>query len=51
MLRNFFKMKNIIVTGGYGFIGSELVRQLVHDGHNILNIDCMTYASNPKSLS
>ena len=51
MLRNFFKMKNIIVTGGYGFIGSELVRQLVHDGHNILNIDCMTYASNPESLN
>ncbi len=51
MLRNFFKMKNIIVTGGCGFIGSELVRQLVHDGHNILNIDCMTYASNPESLN
>ena len=42
---------NIIVTGGAGFIGSELIRFLIHDTqHNILNIDKLTYAGNLESL-
>ena len=42
---------NIIVTGGAGFIGSELIRYLIKNTkHNILNIDKLTYAGNPKSL-
>ena len=42
----------IIVTGGAGFIGSELIRQLISDSiHQVLNIDKLTYAGNLESLS
>lgn len=34
----------ILVTGGCGFIGSALVRMLIADGHDVLNIDALTYA-------
>jgi dTDP-glucose 4,6-dehydratase len=40
----------IIVTGGAGFIGSALVRHLVADGHEVLNLDALTYAGNLASL-
>ena len=41
----------VIVTGGAGFIGSNLVRLLVSCGHQVLNIDKLTYAGNPRSLA
>lgn len=41
----------ILVTGGAGFIGSNLVRLLVSKGHEVLNIDKLTYAGNPHSLA
>lgn len=41
----------ILVTGGCGFIGSNLVRFLISQGHSVLNIDKLTYAGNPTSLS
>lgn len=43
---------NIIVTGGAGFIGSNLILRLLkkHPEWNILNIDKLTYASNPDYL-
>ena len=42
----------ILVTGGAGFIGSALVLHLVNDlGHDVLNIDALTYAANPASLA
>jgi dTDP-glucose 4,6-dehydratase len=41
----------ILVTGGAGFIGSNLVRLLVSEGHQVLNVDKLTYAGNPHSLA
>jgi len=40
--------KNILVTGGAGFIGSHLVRLLVnkYPNYRIINLDCLTYAGN-----
>ena len=44
-------MLNILVTGGYGFIGSEFIRQCLDlEDCEILNIDSMTYASNVYNL-
>ena len=43
---------NILITGGFGFIGSCLIRTLIKNSQNtILNIDCKTYSSMPESLS
>lgn len=41
----------IVVTGGAGFIGSNLVRMLVDEGHTVLNLDSLTYAGNLNSLA
>ncbi len=40
-----------IVTGGAGFIGSALVRRLVGEGHDVLNIDKLTYAGDLRSIA
>jgi len=40
----------VLVTGGAGFIGSNLVRLLVRSGHEVLNIDKLTYAGNLASV-
>ena len=35
----------ILITGGAGFIGSALVRLAVHRGHQVVNLDALTYAA------
>lgn len=40
----------VIVTGGAGFIGSAVVRQLIADGAEVVNLDKLTYAGNLQSL-
>jgi dTDP-glucose 4,6-dehydratase len=40
----------LLVTGGAGFIGSNLVRFLLNRGHSVVNLDKLTYAGNPASL-
>ena len=39
-------MKKIIVTGGSGFIGSNLVNYLINKKYFVINIDKLTYSSN-----
>ena len=39
-------MKKIIVTGGLGFIGSNLVKLLIKKNYFVINIDKVSYASN-----
>ena len=35
----------ILVTGGAGFIGSAVVRQAIAAGHEVVNLDALTYAA------
>tara|TARA_B100001027_G_scaffold216726_1_gene194004 strand:+ start:288 stop:1313 length:1026 start_codon:yes stop_codon:yes gene_type:complete len=39
-------MQKILVTGGLGFIGSNLIKMLLGKGYKVLNIDKINYASN-----
>ena len=39
-------MPNIIVTGGLGFIGSNLIELLIRKKYKVINIDKITYSSN-----
>ncbi|MEI7789153.1 MAG: SDR family oxidoreductase [Chlorobiaceae bacterium] len=36
---------NILVTGGCGFVGSVLVRQLLEDGHNLTVVDAQWFGN------
>ncbi|MES9968317.1 MAG: dTDP-glucose 4,6-dehydratase, partial [Sedimenticola sp.] len=41
-----------LVTGGAGFIGSAVIRYLVHEtDHEVMNVDKLTYAGNLESLA
>lgn len=41
----------VLVTGGAGFIGSAVCRQLIDQhGHDVINVDSLTYAANQRSL-
>lgn len=35
----------LLITGGAGFIGSAVVRQAVSQGHDVINLDALTYAA------
>ena len=39
-------MKKIVVTGGLGFIGSNLIELLIKKNYFVINIDKITYSSN-----
>ncbi len=41
----------LLITGGCGFIGSNLVRLALDSGYDVVNLDALTYAGNPASLS
>lgn len=41
----------ILVTGGCGFIGSAVVRQAIRDGHDLVNVDALTYAANEANVA
>ena len=42
----------ILVTGGCGFIGSNLIRFLIQEkGECVINLDALTYAANPEVLA
>src|SRR6476646_62097 len=44
--------KNILITGGAGFIGSHVVRLFVnkYPGYKIVNLDALNYAGNLENL-
>jgi dTDP-glucose 4,6-dehydratase len=42
--------KKYLITGGAGFIGSALVRNLVSSGHKVLNCDKLTYSGDLTTL-
>jgi len=43
----------LLVTGGSGFIGSNLVRHVLRErpGCSVVNLDLLTYAGNPENLT
>lgn len=44
--------QTVLVTGGSGFIGTNLVRLLIQSGeYRVVNLDALTYAANPLSLA
>lgn len=43
---------HVLVTGGCGFIGSAVVRHLIHyTDHHVINIDALTYSASPEAVA
>ena len=48
------RIKSILITGGAGFIGSNLVRKLTAKGYNVVVLDCLSnqvHGKNPELSS
>ena len=43
--------QTLLVTGGAGFIGSNFVLSAIAQGHQVVNLDALTYAGNPGNLA
>ena len=43
-------MKKFVVTGGSGFIGSNLVKFLLNKNYFVINVDKLSYSANPYNL-
>lgn len=44
-------MKNVLITGGAGFIGTNFVKHMLSTyDYNIINLDALTYAGNLENL-
>ena len=43
-------MKRFIVTGGYGFIGSNLIKLLIKKNFKVINIDNLSYSAQKYNL-
>ena len=43
-------MKKIVVTGGSGFIGSNLIQLLLKKKYFVINIDKFSYSANPYNV-
>ena len=43
-------IKKVIITGGYGFIGSNLVKYLLKKKYFVINVDKLTYSANLYNL-
>lgn len=44
-------IKTVLITGGAGFIGANLVHRAISDGYKVVNVDCLNYAANLESLA
>ncbi len=40
----------ILITGGAGFIGSAVVRRAIREGHEVVNLDALTYSANLENV-
>jgi dTDP-glucose 4,6-dehydratase len=41
----------VLITGGAGFIGSAVVRRAIADGHQVVNLDKLTYSANLENVA
>ena len=41
----------ILITGGAGFIGSAVIRRAIADGHEVVNLDALTYSANLENVA
>ena len=40
----------VLITGAYGFIGSHVCREFLRNGHDVIGIDAVSYAADPKRI-